>query len=720
MAESAKRVFSLDQWGDEFTYLEKAFVRYRLSIIAYLLFICLFKFIIGNKNHLLYLTIGLYISYLIIIELINYSKDSSESNIYRAFRVEMNIIFTSILLYLGSATFEFYLLFIPWIIASTISFSKIWSLLITIQIAVINSVTSLLIFEQPLENVQFSSSITRVLLLFLIWWSSQWWLGKRILSQERKIRLQILHELQMEAMDLQNINELFKKVVELTYYQLNSEESALFLQDTNEPSFIVKVALKASSTEIEHQLLKEEKSYTIGESLTGSVFKNRQSIITFNMEEDDRVKRESVARYRKIIPSGRILHYIGVPLVVEDEVLGVLRVINRKGSKYSLDKKNFQLSKNGFDEEDRILLEIIAREVAIAIKNAKTKDYLDHLVDNTDEAVIALNQKGIIQKINKSAERILVCNAKDVIGTSVIDIYKDEREAHRIMKFLRKAEDGRVSNLEAAVKNTKGEIIPIDLSACLLYNETGEWLGSLGLFRDLRKLKDLQDRVIQSERMVAMGTIARSVGHELKQDFSSIILYAEALLKFLTNNKMGYKTAQKIIRISDEGVEKLAKMLKAVRPQPPEKKRWSVKELFDGITDEFREKSRLKGITFNVKYINNLPKIEVDSKQIKEVLYNLFNNSLDSTKEGEEINLSIQQKEDKLLICWENTGENIPEQDIPELFDPFFTRKKNGSGLGLSIVRMIIINHRGRIWVDPQVQKGARFYIELPISGDLA
>ncbi len=720
MAESVERLLSDDQSQDEFGFFEKVVVRYRQVIIGLLFLICILKLIFGYKNHLFYLTSGSYIIYLLIICLIKFPRSLYDSITFRAIRVEINIVFTSILLYfLGGSAPEFYLLFIPWIIAASTFFSRLVSILVTTQIAFLYIGISLITFKTPIENVQLISLITKASVLFLGWWLSQWWWRRRLLSQERKKRIQVLHEFQMEAMNL-NIKELLEKAVELAYNQLNSEESALFLQDIQDPDSIVKVAVKAPSPEIEREMYKRNEKYKSGESITGSVFKGQKSIIVPNVEKDPRAKRESVNQYRRIIPSGKILYYIGVPLILDNEVLGVLRVTNRKGVKYSLNKKYFQLSNKGFNEEDRILLEIIAREVAIAIKNAKTKSYLDHLLDNTDEAVIALDQKGIIRKFNKSAERIYGYKAAQAIGMDVRKLYKDEKEARRIMRLLRKAEKeegvGRISNLESAVKTAEGEIVPIDLSACLLYDETGQWLGSIGLFRDLRTLKALQDRVIQSERMAAMGVIARSVGHELKHDFNSIILYAEALKRLINKNKKASETAHKIINVSEKGTNKLNKMLKAVRPQPPEKKIWDPKELFDDITAELREKSALKGIVFNIQYAVQLPKIEVDSKQIQEVLTNLFSNSLDATEKGGEIKLSLEQKEDKLLIYWENTGESIPEKDIPKIFDPFFTTKKSGAGLGLSLVQMIIINHDGRIWAEPDIQNGAKFCIELPIS----
>jgi len=116
------------------------------------------------------------------------------------------------------------------------------------------------------------------------------------------------------------------------------------------------------------------------------------------------------------------------------------------------------------------------------------------------------------------------------------------------MRMLRSKKGRKIFNIESAVKNSDSEIIPIDLSAYLLYNERGDYLGSIGIFRDLRELKALQDKVIQSERMAAMGTLARSVGHELKHDFNSIILYAEALNRLVNKDTRTSEISQKIIK----------------------------------------------------------------------------------------------------------------------------------------------------------------------------
>ena len=210
MAERVKHLVSEDQVQNEFDYIENVLVRYRQIFIGFLIFICFYKWILGDRNLLLYLTSGLYISYLSIIGLIRFPKVTYDSSFFRALRIETNVIFTSILLYyLREPTFEYYLLFIPWIMASSAFFGRVVSLLITTQIAAINIVVLLITLEDPIENVYLSSSIIRTFALFLVWWLSRWWWERRMLSQERRKRLQVLHDFQMEAMDL-DIRDLLK------------------------------------------------------------------------------------------------------------------------------------------------------------------------------------------------------------------------------------------------------------------------------------------------------------------------------------------------------------------------------------------------------------------------------------------------------------------------------------------------------------------------------
>ncbi len=171
---------------------------------------------------------------------------------------------------------------------------------------------------------------------------------------------------------------------------------------------------------------------------------------------------------------------VGVPLKSEGKILGVLAMS-------SSDENHI------FTQEDIRLLKRFAVPAAIAIKNARTHSYLQTLVDNNPDAIIAVNTEGIVTEFNRASEEILGYSAADVIGKSVVDLYWGGwEEAIKINLLLR--ENGKIKNVKAFVKSKKGEKIPIRLAGSLLYDENGEWIGSVGHMEDMREIRLLEDR----------------------------------------------------------------------------------------------------------------------------------------------------------------------------------------------------------------------------------
>jgi len=186
------------------------------------------------------------------------------------------------------------------------------------------------------------------------------------LYEELQNRLKLLHHIGEQLKAGQNLNEVFDDVVNLIFQQLDSEEAALFVPDEQNPGRIVKVAVRGPSEDVTGALRTVELYYSSGESFAGSIFQNKEAIFTNSVSSDVQYVHE----YEQVIPSNQIRHYIGVPLFIGDEILGVIRVINKKAANYSLDQKKFELSRVGFLAADLQLMQTIASQVSVAIMNA--------------------------------------------------------------------------------------------------------------------------------------------------------------------------------------------------------------------------------------------------------------------------------------------------------------------------------------------------------------
>jgi signal transduction histidine kinase len=186
------------------------------------------------------------------------------------------------------------------------------------------------------------------------------------LYKELQDRLKLLHYIGEQLKAGQNLNDLFDEVVKLTINQLDSEEASLFVPDPQNPQKIVKAAVCGPNKEATKALGAVELSYLRGESFVGHIYQNKEVIFENQISQDV----DYVKDYENAIPSKRISHYIGVPLFIGHEILGVIRVINKRASNYSSEHKIFTLSGAGFEQADVELMQTIASQVSVAIKNA--------------------------------------------------------------------------------------------------------------------------------------------------------------------------------------------------------------------------------------------------------------------------------------------------------------------------------------------------------------
>jgi len=541
---------------------------------------------------------------------------------------------------------------------------------------------------------------------------------------EKKQRLKLLYNIAEELRVEQGLSQIFERVVELACNQLNSEEAALFVVDEEQPDVLRKVAVKGPSTEITAKLRDIEKPYRPGDSLVGKIFQTKQHKHLHRVSHD--VKYHS--DYSCTLPSGKVWHYIGVPLIIGEEVLGVIRVINKRAFSYSVENASFVLSEEGFDNADVELMQTIASQVASAIHSAKYLElqrYYQELVENSPDPIIVLDKKGKVRVFNKSCEAIWGFNAVEVIGNHVTNYYESERHARDIGELLEKSTNHRIRDYPARIKGRSGEIIPISLAASLLFDRQGNKIGSIGVFKDLRDTLKLQAEKTNAERLATLGKLAHTVGHEIKHDIATALNYVDTLAYDSTDDEELSEIYRDIQESLSEAVDKFQNMLMVGRPKPPNKETISAEDILRRADAQLRRRADSKKVEFVIDYPTADYELEADSAQLRQVLFNLFDNSIDAIESREQveaisergrIELSAHAANGDLQITWKDNGCGISKRGLSKIFTPFVTSKSTGNGLGLFIVKNIIENHGGSVSVESEEGMGTRFNIVLPLS----
>jgi signal transduction histidine kinase len=188
-----------------------------------------------------------------------------------------------------------------------------------------------------------------------------------VTATEKQGRLELLHQIGARLTAGTSLSDLFGAVVELTYNQLNSEEAALFILESSNKNCINKVAVKGPNDQVSLKAGDLETSYLVNQGLVGHVFQQKSPVILNEGSEDI----QYISDYVRILPSKRVNHFLGVPLFIGNEVFGVLRVTNKKSAQYSPESGNYTLLDEGFSSDDVTLLQTIASQIAVAIKNSQ-------------------------------------------------------------------------------------------------------------------------------------------------------------------------------------------------------------------------------------------------------------------------------------------------------------------------------------------------------------
>jgi two-component system sensor histidine kinase HydH len=344
---------------------------------------------------------------------------------------------------------------------------------------------------------------------------------------------------------------------------------------------------------------------------------------------------------------------------------------------------------------------------------AQMKTYTENVVESMADGLISVDNDKKIVTLNRRAAEFLGDEEENLKGLKISNIFDLDIET------LLKDQKMIIRDMEVEIKPPSGGRIPLSLSAAPLKDETGREMGLVLLLRDLREIRDLQEKVRRSERLASLGRLAAGVAHEIRNPLSSIRGFAQYFMRRLKGQEEEQGYASIMVKEVDRLNRVISELLDFARPKEPHREPQALEEIIDYslklLQSEF---SQLK-IKVEKSFEPDLPKVEVDRDQISQAFLNLFLNSLESIEGEGKIKVSLKRisQPPALEVAIMDTGRGIAREDLGKVFEPFFSTKRKGSGLGLAIVHQIVEGHGGNIAVDSQEGRGTTFRITLPVSG---
>ncbi|HPI92885.1 MAG TPA: ATP-binding protein [Deltaproteobacteria bacterium] len=347
---------------------------------------------------------------------------------------------------------------------------------------------------------------------------------------------------------------------------------------------------------------------------------------------------------------------------------------------------------------------------------SRIKAFSDTLVENMPIGLIVIGEDGTVITLNDVSERLLKITASEVAGRKsekvlpgpIISLINEIRQTHNIsVRDLRIPIDEKTMAFEA--------------SASILRDDENKLVGHIVLLRDITEVEHLKREVERRERLASIGSLAAGVAHEIRNPLSSI-------KGFATYFKERYREVPEDQRIADimvGEVERLnrviSQLLEFARPMDLRKKPSSLSEILSRSLEMIEKQAGKKDVVIDRSGLMDGPcTAEVDPDKIGQVLLNLYLNAMDAMEGGGTLSVGIRcdEKTSRLIISVSDTGRGIAEEDLPHIFDPYFTTKQSGTGLGLAIVHKIMEAHGGEIKVESTAGHGTTVSVIMPSGGE--
>ncbi len=357
------------------------------------------------------------------------------------------------------------------------------------------------------------------------------------------------------------------------------------------------------------------------------------------------------------------------------------------------------------------------------------------LLDAAVDAIVVIDHQGRIETFNSAAEAMFEFSAREVLGKNVSllmpEPYRSEHDGY-IRNYLDTG-NARIIGIgrEAQGQRKSGIVFPIDLSVGEI--PTADQPRFVGIVRDITERKQSEDEIHQTRerlsqfgRLSTLGEMAASLAHELNQPLTAIATYTQACQRLIesgeSDNEEILAALKKCNSQAQRAGEVIRRLRQFVKKRDLGRREVNCGDLIRDIAALAEVDARDNRIPMTIDVADGLPKIMVDAVQIQQVILNLIRNGIDAMMGMDQydkgISVSVSElKNDKIKIAVKDHGSGITKEAEEKIFQPFFTTKSSGMGLGLAICRSIIESHGGVLSFTKN-PAGTTFYFTLPVISE--
>lgn len=541
------------------------------------------------------------------------------------------------------------------------------------------------------------------------------------------------------------LEDVLRLIVTVTANVMDSKICSLWILDERDQ----RLKLKATQSISEEYL--KERSLAIGEGVVGQVALHNRPMAIADVLHEPLYKEKDLARREGLVSM------LSVPMCIREKVIGVINC-------YTSYPRTFSKA-----EEEMLLT--VANQAAICIENSGLMETLD-----IDE-ILRLVLEGVIRNIGFDRARLYLINEKrnaleckmavgvdvekikgielpldpevSVVSRSVIEkkpyiipdamndrrvspVLKEKFNLHSLVVIPLLAKEKALGAIAADHTEPGKKLTQETLDSVMTFaQQAGLAIQNASRYQELKNfsqkmedkiqkttedLRKTEAQLIRSEKLAALGQLAAGIAHEIRNPLTSINILIHSLMErlpFENSQRQDLKVIEEeILRIN----EIVDQFLRFAKPALPFLEKTEILSIFEEILQLLRPQIERQQIVVQ-KEFQPLPMVLMDREQMKQALLNLLLNAIQAMPQGGQLTLSGRNSDDGqwIELSVQDTGMGISGEDMKKLFDPFFSTKEGGMGLGLSITHRIIDQHHGKIEVESTPGEGTIFKVWLPI-----
>jgi two-component system nitrogen regulation sensor histidine kinase GlnL len=362
---------------------------------------------------------------------------------------------------------------------------------------------------------------------------------------------------------------------------------------------------------------------------------------------------------------------------------------------------------------------------------ADLKSYTDSIFGSITSGVVTLDLEGRIVTMNAAAELITGLFAAEAAGRYCTEVFAHTEEVAEILMDTLVNRAG-VANLAFTLSRRNGTSLAVEVSTAPLKGVEGKDLGVVGVFRDVTLVRELEAQLRRSDRLAALGTMAAGLAHEIKNPLASLRTFTSLVSRKFDDRRFR-GTFEKVVPRELERINGIVEqLLELARPGRLRFEPVRLPVLLERVLELYANQTETARITVERDYARDVPVVQADAEHLYQAFVNLVGNALEAMEPGGRLTLRAGWSDDgpafssgqrlsakrKVKVEIEDTGVGIPPSEAGNVFTPFFTTKRGGTGLGLALAHKIVEDHDGNITFRSTPGLGTTFAVLLPLVPD--